>query len=71
MPRYHLHFCHQGHVIWDHAGFELPGLGEPVRAEVVPVEESWGDVLLTVQEHRQAAAIITDETGRILLVMNA
>ncbi len=71
MPRYHLHFCHQGHVIWDHTGFELPGLGETVGPEAVPVKESWGDVLLTAQEHRQAAAIITDETGRILLVMNA
>lgn len=69
MPRYHLHFYHQGHVIWDHTGFDLPGLGEAVRAEAVPVNEAWSDVLLTIREDQQAA-IITDETGRILLVMN-
>jgi hypothetical protein len=71
MTRYHLHVFHEGRVAWGHDGFELPGLSEPPWAGASPTHESWTDALLALQGRPQATAVITDEAGRILVMLSA
>ncbi|MCB5176730.1 DUF6894 family protein [Microvirga lenta] len=70
MPRYYIHLAHEGHIVWDYSGMELPSLKGARGMEAAAAKEQWSNALRSLEGRPESTAVITDDAGRILFMIS-